>query len=301
MLPFVSIIIPTYERPAQLSACLDALACLAYPREKFEVIVVDDGSARPPAEVVARAVEHLDVRLLTQRNAGPGPARNTGAAVARGSILAFTDDDCAPAADWLEKLSENLVVDPGQMTGGRTSNALIENAYSAASQGIVSFVYSYYNSDPKRARFFASNNFALSADSFDRVGGFAEDWPGPASEDREFCDRWLRCGLRMTYCPDAVVFHRHQLTLRSFWRQHFSYGRGAHFFQQLRAQRAGDRLRIEPLSFYWGWVRYPFSSGERRPWTVAALMVLAHVANAAGFFRQRYATWLVPRPQKCRS
>src|SRR3712207_1403127 len=97
-LPFFSVIVPTYERPAQLAACLGALARLDCPAASFEVIVVDDGSAAAPGRRLDEFRDLLDVRLLTQANAGPAAARNRGASEARGSFLAFTDDDCAPDA-----------------------------------------------------------------------------------------------------------------------------------------------------------------------------------------------------------
>ena len=99
--PFFSIIVPTYNRPRQLADCLRALSALDYPRRRFEVIVVDDGSASPLAEVVAPFHPLFRLTLVTQDNAGPAAARNTGAALAQGEFLAFTDDDCLPSGRWL--------------------------------------------------------------------------------------------------------------------------------------------------------------------------------------------------------
>src|SRR5690242_16282570 len=95
-----SVVVPTYNRPQPLSRCLDALARLYYPREQFEVIVVDDGSTESLAALVKNFQERLDIRYLREEHAGPGMARNVGAAHARGEYLAFTDDDCAPCPDW---------------------------------------------------------------------------------------------------------------------------------------------------------------------------------------------------------
>src|SRR5262245_37328532 len=92
-----SIVVPTYQRPDQLTMCLQSLTFLDYPRSNFEVIVVDDGSEMPPETVVAAFHDRLDVTLLTQPHAGPAQARNTGAAHAKGAFLVFTDDDCTPA------------------------------------------------------------------------------------------------------------------------------------------------------------------------------------------------------------
>src|SRR5262249_39896599 len=149
-----------------LKACLTALAHLDYPQKHFEVIVVDDGGKSPLEAVVATYADRLDLLLLRQSHAGPAAARNTGAAHAKGQFLAFTDDDCRPATDWLRAFAMRFATAPDHAIGGRTLNALVDNPYATASQLIIDFVYAHYNADPSQARFFASNNLALSTDRF---------------------------------------------------------------------------------------------------------------------------------------
>ena len=286
--PFFSVVIPTYARARQLTACLQSLVRLDYACDRFEVIVVDDGSETPAEAVVAAFRDRINVTLLTQRHAGPAMARNTGAARARGEFLAFTDDDCAPAPEWLQALAECFAATPDRLIGGRTLNALPHNPYSTASQLLIAYLYTYYNACPDQARFFASNNLALPARRFQALGGFDTTYTRTAAEDRELCDRWLQHGYRMTYAPEALVYHAHALTFRGFWRQHFNYGRGAFRFREARAYRGQQRMRIEPLSFYVDLLRYPFSRARgRRALLLAGLLLLSQVAHAAGFFRER--------------
>lgn len=291
--PSFSIVVPTYDRPAQLRACLEALARLRYPADRFEVIVVDDGSPTPLEPVVGPLRSALDVTLVKQENAGPAAARNTGAARAVGTYLAFTDDDCAPDAGWLRALAGRFARAPGHLLGGRTVNALPNDRYATASQQLISYLYAYYNTG-SRAPFFASNNIALPAERFYALGGFNTDFPLAAGEDREFCDHWHARGWPMAYVPGAVVRHAHAMTLSRFWRQHFNYGRGAFFFHQKRAERpnsnglACNRPAPEPLSFYWNLLRYPLTQRpgmEGLPHT--ALLFLAQIANAIGFFWEK--------------
>jgi GT2 family glycosyltransferase len=166
---------------------------------------------------------------------GPAAARNAGAKRAKGIFLVFTDDDCMPNSDWLQKLAARCAETPNRLIGGRTLNALHSNVYSTVSQAILDIVYSYYNSVPNQARFFASNNQAIPLAGFSELNGFDPNFN--ASEDRDLCDRWLHCGYRMTYAPEAIVRHAHALTLPGFCRQHFNYGRGAFRFYQRRARR----------------------------------------------------------------
>jgi GT2 family glycosyltransferase len=278
---FFSIIIPTYNRPAQLKTCLEAISYLDYPSDRFEVIVVDDGSQTLVETVVPPFREQFDLTLLTQPNSGPAVARNTGARRAKGKFLAFTDDDCAPAASWLKKLAARFATTSRHAIGGRTLNALRCNRYSTASQAIMDFVYEYYNADPNHARFFASNNMAVPADLFHAVGGFDEGWRLAASEDRELCDRWLYCGHEMIYAPEVVVYHAHALTARGFWRQHFNYGRGAFRFHQRRSRRGSGPFRPE-FQFYIELLRYPFVKRNRQP-TLWPILALWQLANTTGF------------------
>jgi len=282
--PFFSIIIPTFNRPLPLTRCLQSLAFLDYPRDRFEVIVVDDGSESPTEAIVSSFSHRLDITLITQPRSGPAIARNNGAAHASGKFLAFTDDDCTPAPEWLKTLAVRFNGTPENMIGGRVLNMLPDNPYSTASDLLIRYLYTYYNANPDQAHFFTSNNLTLPKDSFQRIGRFDMVFPRAGGEDREFCERWLRHGFRMTYAPEALIYHAHRLRLHSFCRQQFNYGRGAFRFHQLRARRRLDHFRLEPLSFYVNMLRYPLAEirGPKK-YLILALIVLSQGTNAAGF------------------
>ena len=286
--PFFSIVIPTYNRPAQLAVCLQACARLDYPSDRFEVIVVDDGGIAPLDDVINRCHRAMTFKLLRQKNAGPAAARNRGASEATGDFLVFTDDDCAPASSWLQTLAAECVASPDCAVGGKTLNALTNNLYSTTSQLLISYLFSYYNAVPHAARFFPSSNLAFPTKQFRAIGGFDVTYPRAAAEDRELCDRWLHQGYRMIYAPDAVVYHAHDLTFRTFLRQHFHYGCGAFCYHQIRARRGQHRITVEPPSFYFNLLRYPFvnAQGVNAP-ILMLLLVATQAANAAGFFWKR--------------
>ena len=279
-----SIIIPTRNRHAQLAACLDAVAELRYPGARFEVMVVDDGSLASVEPVVAARRERLRITLHSQNGAGPAQARNRAAAAAQGRFLAFTDDDCRPAPEWLDHLAAGLKDAPDSIVGGRTVNALENNMFAAASQTLISYLYDYFNRDPGEAWFLASNNFALAAESFRSVGGYDPTYPRAAAEDRDLCDRLRAGGHSMVYAPGAVVYHSHPLSLPAFWSQHFDYGRGARRYWRAHRQRCGDAVRVQPPRFYSGMLAYALRQEHtRNAPAVAALLVLSQAANAAGF------------------
>ncbi|MGF1591242.1 MAG: glycosyltransferase [Pleurocapsa sp.] len=286
--PFFSIVIPTYNRPQRLANCLKAIASLNYPRDCWEVIVVDDGSKTPLDYVVESFKLKINLQLLRQENAGPAAARNRGATVARGEFLAFTDDDCQPNVDWLTRFAASFANAPQAMLGGKTINALANNPFSTASQKLIDYLYEYYNPAKGKNAFFASNNIAMPTANFRALNGFDVSFPLAAAEDRDFCDRWNQV-YPMVYVPEAQVNHYHNLDLASFCQQHFGYGRGAFCFHQIRSQRAAQEIQVEPLSFYLDLLSYPFSQTSQQPKIlISVLFFLSQVANVAGFFWERF-------------
>lgn len=282
--PFISVIVPTYDRPVQLAKCLRALSAQEYPRNHFEVLIVNDGSIASMNEPIDAFRHRVDVTLLKQAHSGPAAARNHGAAHAKGSYLAFTDDDCIPAPNWLRRLSASFALFPESVLGGRTINALVHNPYSTASQLLVDYLHMCWNDTTTRASFFSSNNLALPAKCFKAVGGFDPTWDRAAGEDRDLCDRLISHGYRLVSVPGALVHHAHFLTLRAFWRQHFNYGWGAYHLHQLRAQRGAGHIQLEPLKFYVKLIAYPFTQTRVFEGTFLAMLLgLAQVANACGW------------------
>jgi glycosyltransferase involved in cell wall biosynthesis len=280
-----SIIIPTRNRPRQLAVCLEALGNLDYFRSRFEVIVIDDGSS-PPIEPIASAFcDRLDLKVWRQQNGGPASARNRGAKKAVGRYLAFTDDDCVPRNDWMKKLAARFGSLPDCIIGGRTINTLPDNVYSSASQDLIDYLYEYYNADHHNAVFFTSNNMSIRADHFRSLGGFDSGFPRAAAEDRNLCDRCRLQGFKMVYAPEIIVYHKHHLSLGTFWRQHFCYGTGAFRFHKLRSRRVNGKFKFERFTFYTNLIRYPFlKRKKRRAFFISTLFCLSQAGNAAGFF-----------------
>jgi GT2 family glycosyltransferase len=280
-----AVVIPTCDRPAQLAECLTSLTRQTYPRSAFEVIVVDDGSTAPIAGVVAQFSDRLDIRLIRQPRAGPAAARNCGIAAARANVLAFTDDDCCAAPDWLERLDARFQQQGELLVGGCVTNALDDNVFAATSQLIHDMAYAHHNTDGGDARFFATNNLAVSAEPLVRLGGFDPAFR-VASEDRDFCARWHESGRVLAYAPDAKVSHAHRLTFWRFCAQHFRYGRGAWRFHRALRRRGRGRF-VRDLGFHARFLRRAGSPLSTRNGhgavTVAALLLVWQIANLAGF------------------
>ena len=281
-----SVVIPTFNRTAELRRCLAALARLEYPRDLFEIVIVDDGGDIPAADVVAGFAGEVKTQTLRQSRGGPASARNAGVHVCRGKYLAFTDDDCIPTPGWLSALRNSLKSSGTSLVGGRALNVLTGNPYSTASQIIVDFAHEHYRSDQGGPRFFASNNMAVNTSMFRDLGGFTVEFR--TSEDRDFCDRWITSGHRLLYAPDAVVHHAHRLEFSSFWDQHMKYGRGAWKFYRAFGKRHKGKSSIEP-GFYGKILgqlpRMIMRHGRKRAF-LFFLMGVWQTANLAGFLAE---------------
>jgi GT2 family glycosyltransferase len=291
MSPLISVVIPTYGRPDSLAHCLEALAEQTIGRDRFQVVVVDDGSPTDIRPTVESYSSNLQLELVEQENAGPAAARNHGVEVASGEFVAFTDDDCIPRPNWLEALHQRLTTEVQPcLVGGRVTNLLSENHFSETSQLILEMVYAHYNSDPDHAKFFASMNLALSKRDLLAIGGF-----NPAfrtSEDRELCHRWRHAGHRLVYEPNAEIGHARALGIRTFLRQHFNYGRGASNYRQA-CKEYGKESTLSEGDFHLALPGLARRHLRGRRFTtktkLMAILCMWQLSNTAGFFKEQWS------------
>jgi GT2 family glycosyltransferase len=288
--PLFSVIIPTCDRPERLATCLEALVALDSSPERFEVVVSDDGSQASLAPILGRFADRIQLQLVAGPNAGPAAARNRGAARAAGRFLLFIDDDCLAEPGWLTAYERSVASAPNRLLAGAIVNGVPENRFATATQLIVSYAYAQNDRRTEGTRFFNACNLAVPAEHFHRIGGFSEVFPLAAGEDYDFCHRWQHAGLGTGFVPDAVVRHRHPLTLGSFCRQHFNYGRGLYRCRRRIARREQASLRFEAPTFYLGLLRFPMQQVEGAAgWLYGLLVVGSQFATLAGAARE----WLV--------
>ncbi|MEZ4764417.1 MAG: hypothetical protein R3C26_14915 [Calditrichia bacterium] len=90
--------------------------------------------------------------------------------------MVFTDDDCAPATDWLTQIARQIKSTPDALIGGKSINAIPDNLFSETSQLLIDYLYDYFESANRRA-IFTSNNLIVPANLFCKLGGFDSDFP----------------------------------------------------------------------------------------------------------------------------
>jgi mycofactocin glycosyltransferase len=220
--PFVSIVVPVYNRADQIGACLESLCSLDYPASKREIIVVDDASQDRTAAVVAQ----WDVTLIVfESNRGQSAARNVGAAAARGEIIAYIDSDCIADPLWLRELVPYFQDSRHVLVGGyvdsfyRTSRLdRYEEAQSPLNMGQGAVVGSGASSD----FYVPTCNMLVRRDVYLQVGGLDETLR--VGEDVDLCWRLKEKGCRLLYAPKGRVRHKHRNRFLETFTRRFDYG-----------------------------------------------------------------------------
>jgi glycosyltransferase involved in cell wall biosynthesis len=203
MTPLFSIIIPTYNRVADLTILLRELGVQPGVGEDAEVIVVDDGSTDGTSAALAQLKLPYDVRCIRRARGGPGAARNAGVAEAGGRYLAFLEDDVRPLDGWLMSARRHLGEGAWDVLEGRTTDARTRS--------------SIRRFEPVPRLSFIPCNLFVRRDMFRTVGGYDVSFFDAASglyfrEDADLGFRLLDTGARVTVAPDVVVEHPHQFS-----------------------------------------------------------------------------------------
>lgn len=211
----ISVVIPAYSAESTLAECLRA--CLAQTHTPVEIIVVDDGSTDRTAEIA----KEFDVQYVHQENAGPAAARNHGARLATGEIIALTDADCIPEANWLEELVKGFDAENVVAVGGTYG---IANASSPLARMIHEEIRVRHEKFGDTVDFLGSFNVAYKRDAYLAVGGFDESFRAASGEDNDLAYRLHDNGGIMRFVPEAVVNHYHPTRLLSYLKTQMAHG-----------------------------------------------------------------------------
>jgi GT2 family glycosyltransferase len=214
--PRASVVICVYNGAATIADCLRGATALDYPN--YEVIVVDDGST----DDTARIASTFDVRLIRTANGGLSRARNVGIEAATGEIIAFTDGDARPDADWLTYLVLGLQSGDFAGVGGPniapSGDGLTAQCVANAPGGPVCVL-----STDHEAEHVPGCNMAFKASALRAIGGFDPRFR-IAGDDVDVCWRIQDRGWRIAFSPAAVVWHHARSTVSAYWRQQCGYG-----------------------------------------------------------------------------
>lgn len=226
--PFVSVVVPVYNDEGRIATCVEALLAQTYPRDRYEVIVVDNGST----DGSYAAVKPYPVKLLSEtQTQGSFAARNLGLREARGTIFAFTDSDCTPSPQWLAE-GVAAIKDGADLVGGH-----VRFVFSSRPSGaeICDSVANMQMERNIRERGVAktANLFATEA-VLRGIGPFPHDLR--SGGDVIWTRRATSAGFKLVYSPTAEVAHPTR-RLVALLKKQYRVGHGQ------RAIRAAERAR----------------------------------------------------------
>jgi GT2 family glycosyltransferase len=284
--PLISVVIPVYRNASALVRCLDLLQQQSYPRDEFEVIVANNGSE---ADMVGIADAYPWVRLVFEPEGGSYAARNAAVRIAQGRVLAFTDSDCLPDTNWLQRGVAALQSDEsiGLIVGKIEVIPLVANRPNIWEA--YEMLFAFPQSRFVQRGFGATANLFTRIEVMDAVGPFRADFL--SSGDVEWGRRVARAGFKIVMCPDAVVQH----PARRTWRE---------ISRKLRRSHYGYYVRGDPYS----WSRIILEtrrvissparllSGADAPWALRWRAALASVAVRSLEFCAQVELKLLGRP-----
>ena len=197
----IAVVIPVWNGESVIGRCLDALERQSLPRDAFQLIVVDNGSSDSTPQIVQ---SRSGIEFLREDTPGSYAARNLGIAHVRAPITAFTDADCIPDSDWLEKIIAACNAHPGfGVLAGKI------DLFDEGEQGALVFrdyerLFSFPQSHAARGNC-ATANWASETELLKTLGGF--DSKLQSGGDRQMALRIRDSGRPLIYVPDMVVRH----------------------------------------------------------------------------------------------
>ncbi|MGH2867766.1 MAG: glycosyltransferase family 2 protein [Solirubrobacteraceae bacterium] len=201
--PLVSVVVSTHNRPERLARLLAALRAQTIASDRFEVVVVDNGSRPETASILDREQAHGGLPLRTlrlQTTAGPAGGRNLGWHQAVAPLVAFTDDDCQPSPQWLTAILAAAAAHPGAVLQGPTRPAPDE----LERDGLLSHTVRIEGLGPQ----YETCNIAYPRAVLEALGGFDERFGRqPSGEDTDLAWRAIAAGRETVFVPAAVVHH----------------------------------------------------------------------------------------------
>src|SRR5689334_1736023 len=213
----ISIIIPALNEEKMIGRCLESLTKLDFARERFEVILVDNGSRDNTLKIAESLQDRINIRILQVTGVRISALRNTGARAAQGNILAFLDADCLAPHDWLERI---YTLAPSDGAGVLGAHYLLP-----ADSSWVGRTWHRYQEAPKSGEVshIPAGDLIMLREDFLKLGGFDETIQ--TNEDYELCERARKAGMQVRAFPRIGVVHLGTAqSLRVFFRKQAWHG-----------------------------------------------------------------------------
>lgn len=195
----VSVIVPVYNESAVIRDCIEALQNQTYASEKYEVLVVDNGSSDETPTIV----EESDATLLKETDVqGSYAARNTGLGHTSRDVIAFTDADCTPRPEWIECGVDALIEQDADLAAGKIE---FESSPSPCASEQFDMAFNLKSDEAVTSGKAPTANLFVKREVVDDIGQFPTDFR--SGGDSYWTSRSTDVGYSIAYAPDAVVSH----------------------------------------------------------------------------------------------
>jgi len=209
----VSVIVPFFGTDTGLlDRCVSALLAQEYPRDRLELLIVDNNTRPALGNRYWSSMGFLSV--IHEPQPGSYSARNSGISNARGEVFAFTDSDCVPARDWVRSGIMHLRSTPNC---GFVAGRIVLTVRNADRPGLfelydlcINFRQEEY---VRQFHFGTTANLIVHSGVFEKVGRFDPTYL--SGGDREWGQRVWKTGYQQVFAPDAVVYHPARSSLRA--------------------------------------------------------------------------------------
>jgi len=245
---FYSIIVPSYNRKDEIQELFTSFTALRFPKDRYELIIVDDGSTDGTNDLISQFQKETDITLhyLSQQNLGPGDARNLGAKNATGDFYIFIDSDCTVDSEWLNEIDLEIKRSQADAFGGPDNcRDDFPPLLKAINYSMTSFLTTggiRGHKKKKLGKFYPrSFNMGLSRNLYNRIGGFGSLRHG---QDIEFSNRIIKSGANVAHIKNAVVYHKRRTSIRKFFKQVFNWG-----VARINLYKIDDAM-LEPVHFF---------------------------------------------------
>lgn len=239
--PRVSVVVPVFNAEDYIANCINSLLNLNYPKEKYEIIVVNNASS-DNTEFILNKYEN-QIKLLYECKKGASAARNKGISCSESDIIAFTDADCLAERDWLLYLVKHLDNRNVGIVGGKIKSFTPCNYIEK---------YGDIINDNERSLkdntlpFCISMNCASRLSILKESGMFDENLL--RSHDVDLSWRLLKSGFDLVYESNAVIYHKHIDNLTDLFYKGFIHG----FYGSKLLRKHGDFLVEKDIRrVYW--------------------------------------------------
>jgi glycosyltransferase involved in cell wall biosynthesis len=232
------VIIPVLNGERTIKECLDSLLRMDYPKERREIIVVDNGSTDRTADIV----KQYPVRYVMEEKRGIPPARNRGIDASNGQIVVFIDADCIATTICLRELIHGFDIEEVGAVAGEVV-AFPPKTPTERYMAIYKPRWNEQNLSNLEKPYFITACLAIRREVFEEIGSFDPKFSGVAGSDVDFSWRFFeRSRFKFSFRPKAVVFHRHRDTASALFKRHLRFGQGQALL-----------ILNHPRKVRWGW------------------------------------------------